>query len=108
MSDKFDDLNGNLDFYLICPVCGRAGIVLYSKRKPVYCSDACRQKAYRERNKKRNKETVTKLKSRLVQRFGPVGTQLLEIYNYHGYNVGHDAEAAAWAAMAYARQKLRE
>jgi len=42
---------GTLETFLVCPECGRSGIVYYKTRRPVYCSDACRQRAYRRRKR---------------------------------------------------------
>lgn len=48
------------DMFLECPECGRAGIVYYRTRRPVYCSPACKQRAYRRRAKVRaQSENVT-------------------------------------------------
>jgi hypothetical protein len=36
---------------LTCPVCGWHGFVYYQTCPPTYCSDACKQKAYRRRHR---------------------------------------------------------
>jgi hypothetical protein len=46
---KTDDHAGDWETWLTCPVCGWSGIVYYTTKQPIYCSDACKQKAYRQR-----------------------------------------------------------
>lgn len=58
---KGDDYNGDLQIMLECPECDFYGEVLYKTHPPKYCSDACKQKAYRKR-RIRNSQPVTKLK----------------------------------------------
>lgn len=60
---KTDDHVGNLETWLTCPVCGWSGIVYYTTKEPTYCSDACRQKAYRQRKNVTSEkdESVTNL-----------------------------------------------
>jgi len=54
------DKEGTNDIYLDCPVCGWQGVVYYSRKPPTYCSDACKQKAYRQRLAKLASENVTR------------------------------------------------
>jgi hypothetical protein len=62
---KTGDQTGNWETYLTCPVCGWSGIVYYTTKEPTYCSDACRQKAYRQRKR----ENVTPEKNEGVTNF---------------------------------------
>lgn len=48
-----ENQSGHLDICIYCPECGRTFQTLYRSRKPVYCSDACKQRAYRRRRKQR-------------------------------------------------------
>jgi hypothetical protein len=42
-----------------CPVCGREYWVAYGRgRLPKYCSDACKQAAYRERRYERRRDRM--------------------------------------------------
>jgi hypothetical protein len=103
--NRFEESEGHLFYHLTCPVCGKSDIILYSKRKPLYCSDACKQKAYRMRKAKRNNEGVTKLKDRLTRRFGEsAGYRLSLIYQAHGHQVGAECERAMAEAMQHARE----
>lgn len=55
---------GTATMILDCPTCGWRGLVYYTTRRPVYCKDACKQKAYRQRRAKRNGDAVTKQRGR--------------------------------------------
>jgi len=103
MTNQFNDPNGHLDYHLICPVCGKEGDIVYSKRIPQYCSNACRQKAYRERLKKRNNLSVTKLKSEWKKRFK--NEQLVErlyaFYIVYGYDQAMDAANIVGSALSF-------
>lgn len=48
MSDVFDR-PGDSDTFFVCEECGRSGIAYYRTKRPRYCSNACKQKAYRRR-----------------------------------------------------------
>jgi len=45
------DREGSSVMYLVCPGCDFAGDVWYKTCPPTYCSDACKQRAYRARKK---------------------------------------------------------
>lgn len=58
MTNPFDNFEGNNYMFLVCPVCGRDGDVVYRRKRPVYCSAACKQKAYRDRMKRKAKNVT--------------------------------------------------
>ena len=58
MGTHASERDGENVTFVDCPVCGWAGDVYYNRRLPVYCSNACKQKAYRER--RRQAKNVTK------------------------------------------------
>jgi len=107
MTSKFEDENGHLYYHLICPVCGEEGDVLYSKRKPEYCSNACRQKAYRERKKKRNNKPVTKLTREWDREFRSehLTAVLRAFYMIYGYDATIDAQHIAEDAYNIAKER---
>lgn len=106
--NKFEDSEGEFEYYLTCPVCGKEGIVMYSKRIPVYCSEACKQKAYRMRKKKRNALDVTKLRGQWA-RFGESAEyQLFLIYQEYGYTVAANCERAMDEAIRYTRDAIKQ
>jgi len=55
---------------LTCQWCGWTGIVYYTTKRPVYCSGACKQRAYRERRNVTDDTTasVTNLTRREIER----------------------------------------
>jgi len=57
MTKTVFDVSGNNAMEFQCGSCGRRGIVYYTTRRPEYCNDACKQRAYRQR--KRNSAVVT-------------------------------------------------
>ena len=61
---------GSAAMVLTCPVCGWVGEVRYNRRRPVYCSDACKQRAYRERKNVTSDEdkAVTNLSKPRIER----------------------------------------
>lgn len=90
------DRDGHLEMMLDCPECDFFDIVYYTTQPPIYCSDACKQRAYRKR-KKRNTPVVT----HIIKTFRRNGFQgealnlLLRIVDKYG-------EGAAKAAMELA------
>jgi len=61
---KDPDKIGQLETWLECPACDFRGVVYYNTQPPRYCSDACRQRAYRLRKAKhqmRHSPSVTYL-----------------------------------------------
>ena len=63
------DRDGELEYQLECPVCGWFGVVYYTRKPPRFCSNACKQKAYRQRMAKANtpaSENVTALENKGV------------------------------------------
>jgi len=65
MTTTVFDASGDNEMQFECGACGRRGVVYYQTRRPEYCNDACKQRAYRRR--KRNAatcEVVTKQKGR--------------------------------------------
>lgn len=50
---------GPLSMVFTCPGCGWEGTIRYTRRQPVYCSNACKQKAYRKRQKDKEAKNVT-------------------------------------------------
>ena len=55
-----DDRDGNLEIQITCPGpgCGQTLVVYYTTCPPTYCSDACKQRAYRHRKAKRQAVTT--------------------------------------------------
>ncbi len=59
---KDPDHTGNWEIFLDCPMCDFAEVVYYVTQPPIYCSRACKQRAYRQRKAKaklRNNRRVT-------------------------------------------------
>jgi len=40
---------GEFETWIDCPMCDFEGIVYYNRKQPQYCSDRCKQRAYRRR-----------------------------------------------------------
>lgn len=40
---------GNLEMMLDCPMCDFYDLIYYTTQPPIYCSSACKQHAYRQR-----------------------------------------------------------
>ena len=54
MSKDFkENINGDSMAWLDCPTCGWSGEIAYQTKPPTYCSNACKQKAARQRKKRR-------------------------------------------------------
>jgi len=62
MLTNFQTATGPLESFLDCPGCGFYGTVYYTTKIPVYCSNACRQRAARQRkNERAGIENVSRL-----------------------------------------------
>ena len=47
--DHVSNREGNSQLQFTCPVCEWEGIIAYSRKPPTYCTNACKQKAKRQR-----------------------------------------------------------
>ena len=72
------DRDGRLEMMLDCPACDFYDIVYYTTQPPTYCSNACKQRTYRKRQK-RNTPVVTHLVDK-AKRNGFQGETLKIIY----------------------------
>lgn len=82
---KTTDTWADNSMWLNCPMCAWEGEVYYSRKSPKYCSDACKQKAYRL-NRKKNKAINDPRLSVLLQDIKDRG---------FGRNIGHIEKFAA-------------
>lgn len=112
------DKDGNLECWLDCPVCGWRGIIYYTRKKPVYCCDACKAKAYRERKRDNSQiESVTLLLNR--RQNNVIKTVFIEHQAakylaagkreiaYAIYILGRDINApASWSGIEHQARKL--
>lgn len=72
MTNHVRERVGSASMILTCPTCGWSGLVYYSHRRPIHCSNACKQKAYRQRRQVKNVtpsplEGVTNLTRRRIE-----------------------------------------
>lgn len=58
MVDFKIDSSGDNQMMLTCPVCEWEGVVYYARKQPVYCSNACKQKAARQRRKAAKEDAI--------------------------------------------------
>lgn len=63
------DREGSASMILDCPGCGWTGLVFYTTKRPVYCSDVCKQRTYRRRKAiKRNEPDDANLTRQKIER----------------------------------------
>ena len=59
------DTTGSIYMQLDCPMCDFDEVIIYASKPPEYCSDACKQRAYRRNLKIRIALSKTKFVQRL-------------------------------------------
>lgn len=107
MSHDFKTSIGNLETMLKCPGCGFYGLVYYKTQPPRYCSDACKQRAYRKR-KIRNSPNVTYLFRQWEEEgLGLVRGRLERILERWGPDAAKEAAALALDVARQVREVTR-
>lgn len=98
---------------LPCAYCGKdQGLIDGSGRERVYCSPACKQRAYRERKAKTTRAALRN--DQLEQRWylasitGELREQLYKLYLAHGEAAANQATDAVLLACQQVRQALRQ
>lgn len=102
------DKDGHLEMMLDCPECDFYDVVYYFTQPPTYCSNRCKQRAYRKR-KKRNKATVTHLleRARLNGFQGEGLKALIHILDEYGEAAATEALDLAIMTAKEAREAMR-
>lgn len=109
---KNPDHTGNLEIWLDCPACDFVGLVFYNTQPPIYCSPACKQRAYRRRKaaqKMRNSTRFTHLLSEFqTQGFrGEALAKLERILDRWGPEAAEAAVEVATITARDVREQLR-
>ena len=107
---KDPDHTGNLEMLLDCPMCDFYDIIYYVTQPPMYCSTACKQRAYRQRKAKekmRHSPRVTFLLREFSHNHGFQGAALRNIEAIL-VQWGEDAALLAVELAVMTAQEVRE
>lgn len=100
---NFKTSKGDLEMWLDCPSCDFSGIIYYKTQSPLYCSQACKQKAYRIRRMS-NSPVVT----HVIDNMGLHGLHYENEIRYIAGKWGIDAAEATGELMLLVARDVRE